>query len=543
MNQAQSFWRLLTFLRPFWRRIALSVLLSAVTVMSGVGLMMTSAWMISTAGLQVGIEMLGVAPTGVRFFGISRAVFRYLERLVSHDVTFQLLADLRVWFYEHIEPLAPAKLSQYRSGDLMARVVSDVEELQNFFIRVVAPPMTALLIVIGMTFLFLAFDATATLILFVFMFITSTTLPYFAWWRGRKYGQTLVEQRARLHASLIDAIQGLADSTAYGHTDALLAEIQQTSTHLSQQEMNMARLDGLQTGLSVFLLNFAALAVLMVAIPHVDGVYLASLVLGTIAAFEALTPLTVAAQHLSTELTSAQRLFEIIDSQVPITEADHPAPMPTDLTLQIKNLTFRYAPHLAPVFKDFTLNIAMGEHIAIVGESGAGKSSLVNVLLRFWDYDGGEITLGGVDLRQLSTDSIHDCFGVMSQRTHLFNITILENIRLARAEASDDDVMLAAQQAQIHDFIASLPQGYDTYVGEDGVLLSDGQRQRIALARIILKDAPIWILDEATANLDARTEATIMTTLGELAKHHTVLLITHRIPPQFHIERVIRIDD
>lgn len=541
MTRFELIGQLLGFLRPFAGRILLSVLLSMLTIASSIALMMTSAWLISIAGLQLGIASLSVAPTAVRFFGISRAVLRYLERLVSHDVTFRLLARLRVWFYAQLEPRAPAGLTVYRSGDLLARIVSDVEELQNFFIRVVAPPLTAMGVMVAMTLVFGVFDPWLGLVLLAFMLAAGALVPYLAWWQSRHPGQAIVQTRATLNTLLVDHVQGLADSAAYGHTDTQLAQFTQLNAQLATEEMRLARTDGLQMALSVLFANLAAVAVLAVAIPRVEGVYLAALALGATAAFEAFNPLSLAAASLSAELTAAERLFTISRTPLPVTTTGTQTHIPTDTTLAIHKLTFRYASHLPPVMEDFSLHIAPGERVALVGESGRGKSTLVNVLLRYWEYEAGHVRIGDTDLRAFDEETVRRIFGVMSQRTHLFNTTIRENIRIAAKSADDTAVIAAARQAQIHDFIETLPDGYDTYVGEDGAALSGGERQRIALTRVILKDAPIWILDEATANLDAETERAVMQAVDNAAARRTLLIIAHR-RPQLPRLRVVTLD-
>lgn len=524
-------WQLIRLMRPFSRQVLLALLLSVATIGSSIGLMMTSAWLISTAGLQLGITSLGVAPTAVRFFGLSRAIFRYLERLISHDVTFRLLAQLRVWFYERIEPLSPAQLKAYSSGDLMSRLVTDIDELQNLYLRVVAPPIVALIITVVMGLVFALFDPLSALVLVIFMVIAGTLLPLFTWWIGKSIGQQVVRARTLMNIHLVDSIQGLADSIAYGYAAQRANTLHTVNDDLAQRERQMARLDGLQGGISVLLVNIAAFCVLLVAVNRVDGVYLATLALGTIAAFEALTPLALATQHLGKEIESAQRVFEVIDSTPIIPEPSAPQAAPTSsMDLNLSHVSFRYAPDEPYVLSDFSLTVPYGQRILIMGESGSGKSSLVNLLMRFWDYETGQISIGSSDLKALAHEDIRQIFGVMTQRTHLFNTTIRENIRIARKEATDEDIETAAKAAYIHDFILSLPQGYDTYVGEDGSSLSGGERQRVALARILLKDSPIWLLDEITANLDPVTANSVLASILSAGKERTIIFMTHRAP-------------
>jgi ATP-binding cassette subfamily C protein CydC len=519
--------RLLGLLRPFWRGMALSVILGALTIGSSVGLMATSAWMISKAGVQPSIADLGISVVAVRFFGIARAGFRYLERLASHDTTFRILAHLRVRFYEAVEPLAPARLMQYRSGDLLGRVVGDIETLQDVFLRGVAPPVVAVLIALLLTALLGAFDALAALVALGFVVVTGTALPMLAWWLGTRPGKTLIAEREALHAGLVDALQGMADAVAYGSADTLQAQLDASSAALAQAERRYHRLEGLQTALGLLLTHGAALAVLIVAIPRVDGILLATLTLATVAAFEAFTPLAIAANQFGVSVEAAQRVFALIDAEPAVRDPEQPAPPPDRFDLRISALTFRYTPDEPDVLRALTLTIPHGQHVALTGRSGSGKSTLVSLLLRFWPVEPGRISVGGVDLTALAQEDARRVFGVMTQRTHLFNTTIRENIRIARPDASDAEVEAAARQAHIHDFIAGLPDGYETFAGENGVKLSGGERQRVALARVLLRAAPVLILDEPTANLDAATERDLLATVLDAAQGRTVILLTH----------------
>jgi ATP-binding cassette, subfamily C, bacterial CydC len=520
---------ILRLLRPFLKQLLLSLLLGVLTIGSGIALMMTSAWLISTAALQLGITSLGLAPTAVRFFGLSRAVFRYLERLVSHDVTFRLLARLRVWFYERLEPLSLVQLQAFRSGDLMGRVVSDIDELQNFYLRLVNPPLAALVITIGMGIGMAFFDGPTALVLVGFMLAAGTILPLFTWWSGQQAGSQVVATRSRLNTHLVDTVQGLADSLAFGYQRQQAALLHSAGSDLATWERRLGRLDSLQGGLSLLLVNLAAVSVLWVAIGWVDGVLLAAVTLGSIAAFEAITPLALAGQHLGKETAAAGRVLEIVGNVPAIPEPARPVSPPADnFALAMAGVTFRYGPGERPVLADFSLTVPQGGCVLITGESGVGKSSLINVLLRLAPIEAGRITVGDVDLSRLAHEELVSLFGVMTQRTHLFNTTVLENIRIGRKSASTADVMAAAQAAQIHDFVQSLPQGYDTYVGEGGALLSGGERQRLALARMLLKDAPIWLLDEITANLDPITAVKVMEAVLAAGSGRTLLVMAHR---------------
>ncbi|MBI3738644.1 MAG: ATP-binding cassette domain-containing protein, partial [Chloroflexi bacterium] len=281
-HQLPTAFRLLQFLQGSWGWVALSVLLGALTIGSSVALMGTSAWLISSAALHPSIAILEVAIVGVRFFGIARAVFRYLERLISHNVTFKLLGRLRVWFYERLEPLAPARLMEYRAGDLLARIIGDVETLENFYVRVVSPPLTAILVAIGTSIFLASNDPRLAALLIGFFLLLGLILPLLAQTMSHRHGIDVITRRADLHIQLVDGIQGLADILSFGRAEDRIAQIKNTGKEYGDAQRRMARLSAVYSGLTTFLTNFALWLVLFVTIPqvtagHISGVLLASL--------------------------------------------------------------------------------------------------------------------------------------------------------------------------------------------------------------------------------------------------------------------------
>lgn len=537
-----TFWRLLKLASPIKGSMAFAALLGFATVACGIGLMATSAYLISAAALHPSMAALSVAIVGVRFFGLSRGFFRYCERLVSHSATFRLLARLRVWLYEALEPLAPARLQHYvhnggagfRSGDLLSRIVADIDTLQNMYLRVLAPPVVALLIALGMWWLLGAYSPLLALVFVVLFLVTAVGLPALAHKMSNKTGQELVRVKADLNSQVIDSVQGMADSVAFGVEHAQAERIQELNAVLTRLQMRMAQVTGLQGALTSFFTNITTWLLLLLAIPLVrsgqlNGIYLALLVLAVLSSFEAIASLPSAFQQLGGTLEAARRLFEIVDAKPLVQDVSTPAVLPECYDLSIEHVSFRYQPEEPQVLHDLSFAVPQGQCVALVGASGAGKSTIANLLLRFWEYQEGHVRLGGQELREYRQDDIHKMIGVVSQDTHLFNTSIRENIRIARSDASDAEVEQAAKLAHIHDFIQALPRGYDTPVGEQGLLLSGGERQRIAIARVILKDAPVLILDEATANLDALTEREVMHSLHALMKGRTTIMITHRL--------------
>ncbi len=528
------FIQLLSFIKPLGGWVGLSVLLGFLTIASSIGLMGTSAYIISAAALQPSIAELQVAIVGVRFFGISRGVFRYLERLVSHQVTFRLLANLRVWFYRKLEPLAPARMIGYRSGDLLSRMISDIEELENFYVRALAPPLVGILIAIFSTVLLGLFQIILGIILLGFLAAAGIGVPLLVHWLTRKSGRSIVQTFSELQSNLVDGIQGMAELLVYDHVSDHNGNIEQISRKYAQQQQVMSRISGLEQGLITLLSSLGMLSVLAAAVPiihtgQVNGVYLAVVALVAYSSFEAVQGLPQAAQYLESNLESARRLFDLVRMKPEVIDPATPTELPVEYGIKVNNLIFQYPDNTQPALEDIHLFIPPGGKLALVGSSGAGKTTLANLLLRFWEIEQGSIEIGGVDIRQLAQTELRKKIAVVSQQTYLFNTTIMANLRLASPQASDERIIECAKIAQIHNFIRNLPDGYQTWVGEQGMKISGGERQRVAIARALLQDAPMMIFDEPTANLDAVTERAVWQTLLQVMESKTVIMISHRL--------------
>ncbi len=526
--------RLLELSIPFTWRILFSMLLGALTVAAGIGLLTTSAYLIARAALHPSIAELQVAIVGVRFFGITRGVFRYLERLQTHDTAFRLLARLRVWFYKHLEPLAPARLLTQRSGDLLSRIVADIETLQHFFLRVIVPPGVAIVMISAVTFFMSRFDTWLSVQLLFFLLFAGLAIPLLTNRMARPFGEREIELRSDLNAALVDGVQGNADILAFEQGPSHLDLVFNLTADIAGTRERNAWIAGLSLGLVGLTTNLAVMATILRAVPLVqfgmlEGYLLAVVVIATIASFEAVEPLPDAFQHLESSLTAARRLFEIVDAPPAVADSESPKPLPESTQIHASKLTFRYADALPPVLREIDFDIAPGRILAVVGPSGSGKSSIAHLLLRFWDYSEGQILLGGTDLRSLKLEELRSLFSVISQDTYLFHGSIRDNLLFAKPDAGDAEIFAALEQAQLLAFVHALPQALDTPIGERGLMLSGGERQRLAITRALLRDAPIWIADEPTANLDPLTEREVMRSLKGLMRKRTSLLLTHRL--------------
>lgn len=536
-RRSGTIWTLLGFLRPFAGQAALSVLVGAATIASSIALLGASAYLIAYAALRPSIAVLQVTIVGVRFFGISRALLRYLERLISHAVNFNVLAELRVWFYNRLEPLAPARLQHVHSADLLSRAIADIETLENFYVRAVSPPLVAVLVVAGVSIFAASYDPLLGLFLASALLAAGLVLPVFVHRLARAPGEAFVERRARLNALLVDTIQGMPDLLAFGRAADQAGRIHAAGQGLNRSQARLTAAGALGNALGILAAGLALWGMLYLAIPMVgvahsgfDGIALAVLVLVTLASFEAVTPLTLATQHFSSSMQAARRLFSLVAQPPAVLPVPEPAEFPAGaFDLCIHGLTFAYPAEETGALVDFNLDLPAGKRVALVGPSGAGKTTLFNLLMRFWEFEQGSIEVGGQDIHAYALEDLRARMALISQNTYLFAGTLRQNLLLANPGAPQAALDRAIQQAQLAGLVAQLPHGLDTWVGEHGLQLSGGERQRLAVARALLREAPLLLLDEPTANLDAVTEQSLLMDLKQASAGRSVLAITHSL--------------
>jgi thiol reductant ABC exporter CydC subunit len=527
--------RLLGLVATEKRGVALAVLLQVLTVCAGVGLMGTSAWLISKAALLPSLAAVQLAVVGVRFFGISRALFRYLERLVSHDVTLRLLTDLRVRVYRALEPLAPARLLGLRGGDLLGRVLEDVGTLENLYVRVIGPSLSALVLAVVIGVVLLPFGGAVAVAALGGLALGGLLLPALAAHLGREAGHRLVSARGELAARLTDGVHGTGELLAFGAEEDHARGVRAVTRSLLAAQGRLVRVSAAGEALSSVVADLTVVLVLVLAIPEVragslDGVRLAVAALITLAAFEAVAALPAAWQGLGATRASARRLFEITEAEPAVPEpGGAPPPVAAGPLLEVRGLTFTYPDSEKPTLAGIDLILDRGRRVAVVGASGSGKSTLAHLVLRFWEVPEGALFLEGRDVRTLPADKVREAVAFAAQRTHLFTGTLRDNLLLARPTASEGELARALGRACLEATVSRLPEGLDAPVGEEGRRLSGGEQQRLALARALLRPAPLLLLDEPTAHLDAVTERRVLQAIVRAGEDRATLLITHRL--------------
>jgi ATP-binding cassette subfamily C protein CydC len=544
-----TFLRLSAQLLRFRWLVLLAVLLGCATIASNMVLLSMAAYLIAYAALKPLMVVLTVPIYLVRAMSVVRAVSRYAERLVSHSVTFRLLARLRTEVYSRLEPLVPAGLRTYRSGDILARLVADVDELQHVYLRVVAPFVVAGVIAMVAFGLFGIFSPLLAVTIVALLAVAGLGVPLLGGRLARGVGREQIAARAELNAHLVDGIRGVQDLLACGHAEEQRRKVRAVDALLAAAQRRMAFISGLEQALGEALSGVAIFVVLLIAIPlvsahRIDGVYLGFLALLALASFEAVQALGQALQFLERSVAAGERLYAITDATPPVTDPATPHPLPVAAhppELAFEHVSFAYAAAGA-MLEDVSFTIRAGSRVALVGPSGAGKSTIARLALRFWDPQSGAIRLDGRDIRELAQDDLRCRIGMVAQDTYIFNDTIRRNLLLAKPDATDDEIARALEQALLAEFVQGLPDGLKTWVGEQGLRLSGGERQRLAIARALLKDAPLLILDEPTANLDTLTERALLEALETLMEDRTALVISHRLVAMERMDEILVLD-
>jgi len=530
-------------------RLALALLLGSLALGSAVGLMATSGWLISRASQQPPVLYLMVAVTATRAFGIGRAVFRYAERLVSHDAVLRMLADTRVAVYRRLERLAPAGLRDTRRGDLLSRLVADVDALQDYWLRWLLPAGVAATVsaaTVGFTAWLLP---EAGAVLAAGLLAAGVGVPLVTGAVARRAERRLAPARGVLATRVTELLTGTAELTVAGALPARTAEARRADGVLTRIASRAATATALGDGLTALTSGLTVAATALVAAQAVatgrlSGVVTAVVVLTPLAAFEAVLGLPLAVQYRQRVRKSAERVYEVLDAPEPVREPERPRQAPaTPFPLVVQGLAARHTGQDRDALGGFDLTLEKGRRVAVVGPSGSGKTTLAQVLLRFLDADAGSYTLAGVDAYALDGDDVRRLVGLCAQDAHLFDSSVRENLLLAKKDATEDELRAALERARLLGWADGLPDGLDTLVGEHGARLSGGQRQRLALARALLADFPVLVLDEPAEHLDLATADALTADLLAATEGRTTLLITHRLAGLEDVDEVIVLDE
>ncbi|MDE9464189.1 heme ABC transporter ATP-binding protein/permease CydC [Xenorhabdus bovienii] len=541
----------LALYRRHWFLISLGMVLAIVTLLASIGLLMLSGWFLAGtalagfAGLYTFNYMLPAA--GVRGAAIFRTAGRYGERLVSHDATFRVLAHLRVFAFQKILPLSPGGIARFRQGELLNRIVADVEALDHLYLRVISPVLSALVVIVVLTFGLGFLDVTLAYTLGGIMLGLLMILPFGFYHAGKPYGRDITLLRGQYRTLLTSALQGQAELTVFGALGRFRQSMTDVESDWLKCQQQQANLTGLSQAVMIFATGMTVTLLLWLAAAGVGehsqpGALIALFAFCALAAFEALGPVTVAFQHMGQVISSATRVSQLMHQEPEVTFPAH-GPQTTDsLNLEIKNIDFTYPEQPLPVLKNISLSLTSGEHIALLGKTGCGKSTLLQLLSRAWDIDHGEIRLNQQPISQYDEATLRSMMSIVPQRIHVFSHTLRENLLLAKPDASDDELAIVLKQVGLGNLLDN-NEKLNCWMGEGGRQLSGGEQRRLGIARALLHNAPLMLLDEPTEGLDADTEQQILSLLRHSCQHKTLIVVTHQLTGLQHMDRICVMDE
>ena len=538
-------WKLLfAVLSPAKWSLVLALIFTFLTVFMNVGLLTVSSWLLASAALQPGLTYLSLAIVGVRFFGVSRAVCRYFERYTSHRMAFQGLYGLRLWFYAHLEPLAPAILKRFGAGDMLGRIMGDIEVLQFFYLRTLIPPVAAIALTALVAYGASTIDDSLVMPILMAALVLGVVVPLVVYAHNKQSLRAIGPKQGDYKALLSDTMDSLEDVISYGNENLVYKRIQQMMRHVDGHKGTIDR--GMNLGNTLFL-GGVQLTVVVVAIMAANAltgawasVMVAVAAIGTQAWFEALQPMIAAVHHGAESKVATSRLIALAKEPLPVVEPLEPKPFNPNRDITFTNVSFGYD-DAHTIYENLRLNIKQGQSIAIVGASGSGKTTLFNMLERLYDYNGS-IHVGDVELKDISMDTWRNALGTITQDTYIFHASFGDNIRLARPEATADELEQAIHRASLQNVVDKLSDGIHTIVGSGGHGLSGGERQRVALARLFLRNPQIVLLDEPLEGLDQVTRKALHRDLMHYVEGKTCLYITHQLEGLEQMDRILFMD-
>ncbi|KQA21690.1 heme ABC transporter ATP-binding protein/permease CydC [Vibrio metoecus] len=522
--------------KKHWFGLTLGMLLALLTVLTSIGLLTLSGWFLSAAavaGLTIARETFNYMLPGafVRGFAMGRTAGRWGERVVTHNATFKLLTDLRVFFFEKLTPLIPGRLSTVRDADMLNRIVADVDAMDHVYLRLINPVTVGVLGIAALTTLVAWFDTTLGLTLGGVLLFVLLIWPILFYRLGKHNGQQLTQHKAELRIRTLDWLQGYSELTIFGAEQTYRQAIFTAQEKLLHNQYTNAHVSGLAQSLLLLANGWILVLMLWLAADGVGGQtpdpMIALIAFATMASVELLIPIAGAFQHLGQTLTSARRLNEIILAKPEVEFTDQPTPHNGQYGIEFNGVNFAYQANKPNTIDEFTLSLPQGHKVAIVGQTGSGKSTLIQLLCRYWDVQAGQIAIGGTDIREWRESDLRAAISVVSQRVDILNGTLRDNLKLAKPDATDEQLSEILRQVGLEKLLQD--SALNAWLGDGGRQLSGGEKRRIGIARALLHDAPILLLDEPTEGLDKQTEQQIMQLLHSHFANKTVLFITHRL--------------
>ncbi len=543
---------LLPYLRLYkkhWFGLSLGMLLSFATLFATIGLLTLSGWFIAAsavAGLTIARETFNymLPAGGVRGFSIGRTAGRWGERVVSHNATFKLLTELRIFFFSKLIPLIPGRFSKLRDADLLNRLVADVDAMDHVYLRLISPMTVGAIGISCLTLFICWFDLKVGLTLGAILLLLLITWPVIFYRLGKRSGESLTLNKSALRVTTLDWLQGHAELLIFGAESQYRHALLDKQSQLLKSQREMAKLTGLANALLLIANGWTLILIIWISADGIAGnspdPLIAMVAFATMASFELIMPIAGAFQYLGQTLSSAKRLNEIITAPIDTAFDPEGVDMTVRGELNLSKVSFHYHNSDKTVINDLSLKIQAGEKVAIVGQTGCGKSTLLQLLTRHWDPTQGSIKLDNTSIDLLNEGSLRSAMSVVSQRVDILNGSLRDNLLLAKPDADDSQLNTLLNQVGLSSLLEGV--GLDEWLGDGGRQLSGGERRRIGIARAILHDAPIFLLDEPTEGLDQQTERQILSILDHYTKNKTVLLVTHRLVGIEKMDHIVLMD-